>query len=376
MGLFLLLGSGRTADTLQHVLAYTHSDRFPHVDGFVTFAPHWHFAYTEQAIANGLHWQPPFKAELESIGVDAAMIMDFHGDGHPADLSSLRFQELDEYYKACRAQSDQNFLLIPSEEADVMLGGHWALVFPKPVFWQMDRKLGATFRSLDPTYGVVYRVKTTDDVWKMITDEGGYAYQTHPRTKGSTGYPDKILDTDYFKSSRYIGTGWKAMPSDLFSPRLGERAFKVLDDLNNLGRHKITIGEVDVFQIAKNDEFYFQMNVNYVHLDKLPDFEHYGDLLNSVARGDGFISTGEVLLPSASITPGGDDSLIVRADITSTFPLRVAEIVWGDGSKTQRKMIDLSSTQRLGDQCTPLDVGSSRDLGCRGWRSFHQPGVA
>jgi hypothetical protein len=39
----------------------------------------------------------------------------------------------DKYYKACRAQSGGDFLLIPSEEADIYLGGHWGLVFPHPV---------------------------------------------------------------------------------------------------------------------------------------------------------------------------------------------------------------------------------------------------
>ena len=81
----------------------------------------------------------------------------------------------------------------------------------------------------------------------MVKAEGGFAYETHPRTKGSTGYPDKILNTPYFRDSSYMGTGWKAMPSDLSSPRLGERAFKTLDDVNNLGLHKHMIGEVDVF---------------------------------------------------------------------------------------------------------------------------------
>jgi hypothetical protein len=350
MGIFFLLGSGDAPQTLQHVLTYTHSDRYPHVDGFVTFAPHWHFAYTEQAIANGLDWVPPFKPELESIGVDAAMIMDFHGDLHPADLTSLRVHELDQYYKACRAQSDSKFLLIPSEEADVILGGHWGLVFPKPVFWLMDRKPDEPFKSTDPTYGTIYRVHNPDEMWKMITDEGAFAYQTHPRTKGSTGYPDKILATSYFKSPRYLGTGWKAMPSDLSSPRLGERAFKVLDDLNNLGLHKITIGEVDVFQIAKADELYAHMNVNYVPMKQLPDFDHYFSLLDAVAKGEGFISTGEIMLPSASIKPGSADMLDIQATVGYTFPLRLAEVVWGDGTKTHRETFDLQTTTEFGDQ--------------------------
>jgi len=347
MGLFILLGTGQPSETLQHVLAYTHSDRYPHIDGYITFAPHWHFAYTVQEMQNGPGWQPPFKAELESIGLDSAMIMDFHGDGHPRDLSPVRLQELKEYYKACRAQSGEHFLLIPSEEADVILGGHWGLVFPKPVLWYMNRRPDQPFKTIDPTFGTVYRVHSTDEVWKMVMEQKGYAYQTHPRTKGSTGYPDKILNTDYFKSARYLGTGWKAMPSDLSSPRLGERAFKVADDLNNLGLHKIMIGEVDVFQVHKTDELYAHMNVNYVPIKRLPDFDHYGRLLDALAGGRGFISTGEILLPSFSIAPTPGDQLKVTAKVTSTFPLLMAEIVWGDGISTHRQIVDLQSTHQF-----------------------------
>ena len=39
-------------------------------------------------------------------------------------------------------------------------------------------------------------------------------YQTHPRTKSSFGYPDKVRDTDFFLDPRFIGAGWKAMPAD------------------------------------------------------------------------------------------------------------------------------------------------------------------
>ena len=348
MGLFLLLGSGEASETLEKVLAYTHRDRFPHVDGFVTFAPHWHLAYTEQAMAKGLDWQPPFKAAMANIGLDAAMIMDFHGDGHPSDLGAIRPRELEEYYKACRAQSGKDFLLIPAEEANVFLGGHWAVVFPKPVYWYMNRKPEQPFESADAHYGKLYRVHTPAEVWKLVTTEGGYVYQTHPRTKGSTGYPDKIRDTDYFRSARYLGTGWKAMPSDLSSPRLGERAFKILDDMNNWGLHKRTIGEVDVFQLDTTHELYAHMNVNYLRLSELPDFDHYGQLLDVMAKGDGFISTGEILLPRATIRAGRGNSIHVETAVDYTFPLWLAEIVWGNGKETHRQVIDLQSTHEFG----------------------------
>jgi len=358
MGLFLLPAAQDAASTLKDVLAYTHNDKFVHLDGYVTFAPHWHLAYTVQAMEKGFDWQPPFKPVMRATGIDSAMIMDFHLDGHPTDLTDVRLHELDAYYKACRAQSGKDFLLIPSEEADIYLGGHWGLVFPHPVYWMQDRKPDQPFESPDPKYGKVYRVHNAEEMWKLVKAEDGVAYQTHPRTKGSTGYPDKILNTDYFRDSSYLGTGWKAMPSDLSSPRLGERAFKTIDDLNNLGLHKHMIGEVDVFQIGAADELYGHLNINYLRLPELPSFDRYDLILKSVAKGDGFITTGEILLPSITMSPVGDGSVHVSARITSTFPLRVAELVWGDGVKTQRKLIDLDSTPAFDDHEYSWTVGT------------------
>lgn len=344
MSLFLLPGAADSSTTLNDVLKYTHDDHFVHLAGFITFEPHWHLAYTVQAMEKGLKWVPPFKPVMKSIGIDSAMIMDFHIDGHPGDLTDLRFNELDQYYKATRAQSDSSFLLIPAEEADVYLGGHWSLVFSHPVYWQQNRKPDQPFESSDPKYGKIYRVHNAEEMWKMTKQEGGLAYQTHPRTKGSTGFPDKILDTSYFRDSSYLGTGWKQMPSDLSSPRLGERGFKALDDVNNLGLHKYMIGEVDVFQISATDELYAHMNINYLRLPKLPSFDHYDEIFNSIKKGDGFITTGEILLPSVSMSAASDASVQINAKISSTFPLRIAEIVWGDGKTTHHQIIDLQST--------------------------------
>ena len=349
MGLFLLPEPEQAGATLKDVLAFTHEDRFAHLDGFVTFEPHWHLAYTVQAMEHGLDWEPPFKPVMKAVGIDSALIMDFHLDGHPTDLTGIRLHELDEYYKACRAQSDSSFLLIPGEEADVYLGGHWGLSFSHPVYWNMDRKPGEQFETADETYGKVYRIHDAGEMWKMIKQEDGFVYETHPRTKGSTGYPDKILDTDYFRDPSYVGTGWKAMPSDLSSPRLGERAFNTLDDVNNLGLHKMMISEVDVFQIGSADELYGHININYLRLPQLPSFDHYDKIFTALKRGDGFMTTGEVLLPSFSISGDGDHAVKVSARVMSTFPLRMAEIVWGDGKATHRTIIDLLSTPAFDD---------------------------
>ena len=87
----------------------------------------------------------------------------------------------------CRKQSDSKFLLIPSEEADVILGGHWALAFPKPVYWFMRKETEGPLQRTDAKYGTVYHVGSPDDILEMVRREQGIMYQTHPRTKDSFG---------------------------------------------------------------------------------------------------------------------------------------------------------------------------------------------
>ena len=285
---------------------------------------------------------PPFKPELEAHGIDSALIMDFHGDGHPAALTPIRIQELKGYYAACRAHSDSHFLIIPAEEADILLGGHWGLIFPKPAFWFQGRKDGEPFKTIDPTYGTVYRVNSPEEMWKMITEEDGMAYETHPRTKGSTGYPDKILDAFYFRSPQYVGVGWKAMPSDLSSPRLGERAFNVLDDLANLGLHKVMIGEDDLFQLSQTDELYSSLNANYLKLDRIPDFDHYSKVLDSMAKGDS--SLPEKCYCRTCPQQHCRTAYISVRPPHPTFPLRFAEIVWGDGKQTHHEVFPIDTS--------------------------------
>ena len=347
MSLFLLLSEGSPEAVLEDALRYTNRDVFPALDGFKTLASHFHLAYTVQALEKGMDWTPPFKTVLRDMGVNAAVIMDFHGDGHPRDLTELRLSELDSFFKACKKQSGTDFLLIPSEEANVHFGGHWGLIFPKPVYWWMNRPDGGSFVSKHPKYGTAYSTSNAAELLELVRREDGWMYQTHARTKGSTGYPDAIKGTEHFRDPRYVGAGWKAMPADLSSPRLGERTLRLLDDMHNWGMDKRLLGEVDVFQFDHTHEVYGHMNVNYVKADRLPSFENYGQLLAPLRRGDFFVTTGEVLLPSWSIG-GADDEIDVHVEVRGTFPLQFAEVVWGDGRGTQRERFDLAHTKEFG----------------------------
>ena len=342
MGLFYMVSDGKPDAALEDVLRFTNRDRFPALPGYKTLTSHWHWGYTIQALDQGENWVPPFTQVLKDMGIDAAITCDFHGDGHPRDLTDLRLQELDAYYRMCRKQSDSKFLLIPSEEADVILGGHWSLAFPKPVYWFMSNPTHGPLQQTHAKYGTVYHVGSPDDILEMVRREQGIMYQTHPRTKDSFGYPDKVRDTNFFRDPRFIGAGWKAMPADRSTLRQGIRALNLLNDMNNWGLPKNLLAETDMFAIDHTSELYAHMNANYVRIGELPDFDHYGRMLDAVSRGDYFISMGEVLLPEVEISKASPSAIKAKARIQWTFPLAFGEIVWGDGKGTYTRTIDLS----------------------------------
>ena len=118
--------------------------------------------------------------------------------------------------------------------------------------------------------------------------------------------------------------------------------------MNKRGLAKRLIGEVDVFQIDSTHELYAHMNVNYVRSDRLPDFDHYGQVLGALNRGDYFVSSGEVLLPKTEIKEGSREQIVVRAEVTWTFPLQFAEVVWGDGLKAHHQTFALAKTREFG----------------------------
>ncbi|HLK64695.1 MAG TPA: hypothetical protein VKU19_14720 [Bryobacteraceae bacterium] len=142
-------------------------------------------------------------------------------------------------------------------------------------------------------------------------------------------------------------------------PWLGERAFKLLDDVNNWGQRKQLMGEVDVFQIDSTHELYAHMNVNYVKLPSVPTFDRYASLLDAMRRGEFFVSTGEVLLPEVSLTAGSWGQIRVRAHIRHTFPLEQVLVSWGDGSEAHRRAFQLLSTHSFGDFVFETDVDAA-----------------
>ena len=342
MAVYYHLGPGDAEDTLEAVLAYTHGDKYKPVDGYQVAVSHFHTHFAQQlSDAGSFDSRPPWIGAFRGLGINIAMMSDFHGgDGHPNDPGKLRFREQAEYFEACRRHSDADFLLIPGEEPNVHFGGHYTLIFPKPVFWSKVRQEGAPFKESHLSYGTAYRIGSAEEMLSMVEAERGLLWQAHPRTKGSTFYPDVIKDAPHFLSDRYLGGAFQPLPADLSQPTIcGERCFGTLNDMNNWAGPKYLIAEGDTYTKFPEDEIYPQLAVNYIRLRELPKFdEDWSPITEAMRRGEFFVTTGEVLIPEFAVE-GLEDAKTVVADVQWTFPLEFVEIVWGDGRVTGRQVL-------------------------------------
>ncbi len=352
MAMYLYLSPANAAATRDAVLACTHGDRFRPLAGYQVMATHFHTAFAKELTdAGSLDVQPPWISAIRDLGVNIVMLDDFHDDGHHEDNGRIRLDELRNYYEACQRHADRDFLILPGEEANVYLGGHYNLLFPKPVYWTHGRPAGADFLEQG-----VYHPANAADLFEMVRREGGLVWQTHPRTKGSTGFPDRIRALDYFQSDRWLGAGFKSMPVDLSESRLCERrCFGVLDDMNNWGAPKYLVGEVDTYKKFPDFDLYGDFNVNYVKLDALPPATDWTPINRALRGGDFFVTTGEVLIRNFRA-----NTTSVTADIEWTFPLEFMEVVSGDGERVDRKIVRTPEAQAFGTQHVEIPVDLSR----------------
>lgn len=337
MAAYYYLSPGGAAAAREAVLAFTHGDKYKPMPGYQVAVSHFHTAFNEAALDAGtLDYQAPWIPTFRAMGINIAMMSDFHGDGHADDPGPLRFADQQAYFEASRRHSDRDFLIMPGEEPDANFGGHYTMVFPKPVFWSHVREAGQQFEETDPKYGKVYHVGNAAEELELLRREGGLVWQAHPRTKGSSGYPEAIRETEYFKSDRYLGASYQSLPADLSEQRLCEsRCLGTLDDMNQWGAPKYLFSEGDTYAKFPDDETYPHLLVNYVKLDRLPRHdESWSPILTAMREGSFFVTSGEVLIKSQAVEAGA-----VTAEVEWTYPLDFVEIVWGDGATTGNKVV-------------------------------------
>lgn len=361
LNFFCLISTSTDGNVLADVRKFTHSDSYRALPGFYTMASHFHTEHTDDVLTHKpVPEVPGFVKALRNTGVNIMHLGEFHLAGNPRDSGPRRLPEFTKMFEECERLSGGNFLMLPGEEPNSYFGGHWMNIFPKPVYWIMSRKDNEPFVEEHPEYGKVYRVGSKEELLKLLEEEGGLAWTAHARTKGSTGFPDKYKDEVFFRSDRFLGAAWKAMPADLSQPRLGKRVLDLMDDMANWGHKKYVIGEADVFKIEPDYELYAHLNINYIELDRLPKFEEgWQPVLDALSNGKFFVSTGEVLLPRFQVngkrsgetaTLGKNGNATIDLEVDWTFPLNFAEIISGDGSKVYREKINLSKTQAFGKQ--------------------------
>jgi hypothetical protein len=374
MNFFVLLSGGNASVALDEVKKFTNNDRYTALPGYKTMTSHFHNEFIMKVVmANKpVPEKPAFVEVFKRTGVDIVHLGEFHYTAHPKGPDSLRLKELHALFQQCERLSSKDFLLLPGEEPNEFFGGHWLQFFPKPVYWIMARNEGKPFVTDDPTYGKVYRISNETEMLDLLKKENGLAWTAHARTKGSTGYPDKYKSAPFFKDEHFLGAAWKAMPADLSLPFLGKRVLDLMDDMNNWGDRKKVLAEADLFTIEQENEMYAHLNVNYLKIDKLPDYKDgWPSITNALQQGEFFSSTGEVLIPEFTVdgkSTGKEISIdgkksTIAFKLKWTFPMNYAEIISGDGEKVYRERITLENTQSFGEQT----FNKSIDLKGRKW---------
>jgi hypothetical protein len=386
MAVYYYLSPAGDQATLDAALAYTHGDTHKPVPGFKVLISHLHESYIGMLLdRNTLDYRPPWVDVYRNLGINMVILMDYHaeredarGPGapplHPDDPGPLRFKELKTYYEGAARLADQDFLAIPMEEPNTFLGGHWALLTPHPVYFSHAQHApDMPFTEQDPSYGTVYHLRSAEDVLKLADREQGILWATHPRTKSTAGYPDAYKDKDFFLSDRFIGASWESLPVDLSEKGLCQlRCFGTEDDMNNWApTPKYMLAESDSYQKYPDDETYPQLAVNYVKLDHVPTFnEGWATLVSALQKGQFFGATGEVLFHSWGVE-GTGARRTYTASVEYTFPLDFAELVWSDGRKVDRQIIDLRDTLPFGakDFRIPFDATGKKWVRFTVWDS-------
>tara|TARA_R110002051_G_scaffold65839_1_gene119484 strand:+ start:29953 stop:32034 length:2082 start_codon:yes stop_codon:yes gene_type:complete len=362
LNFFCLLSIEPSQKLIDDVKKYTHDDTYTPLNGYQTLASHFHNEFIMNEVMNdkSIIEHPEFVDVFKEMRVAIVHLGEFHYTAHPKGPDEIRLNELQALFQQCERLSDTDFLLLPGEEPNEFLGGHWMAFFPRPVYWIMSREENIPFMTKDPKYGKVYHIGNEVEMQQLLELEQGLAWTAHPRIKGSTGFPDAYNKKDFFKLDRFLGGAWKAMPADLSKPKLGLRVLDLLDDMNNWGFQKKIIAESDLFTITKENEMYAHMNINYVQIDEIPTFKDgWKPVLDAMSNGEFFSTTGEILIPLCTLNGQktgktlnleSAENVTLKLNLKWTFPLNFIEIVSGDGEQVYRQRIKMDTTTAFGNE--------------------------
>ena len=73
-------------------MALTHDDVYKPMPGFKVLVSHFHFHFNEQLTdAGSMDLQPSWLQVFRALGINIAILADFHSDSHPNDAGPVRF---------------------------------------------------------------------------------------------------------------------------------------------------------------------------------------------------------------------------------------------------------------------------------------------
>ena len=153
------------------------------------------------------------------------------------------------------------------------------------------------------------------------------------------------------------------------------RCLPLFDDMNNWVADLPTPPKYlqaisEVYQQGYGDDIYANNPVNYVRLNALPAPGDWTPIVDAMKNGDYFVTSGEVLIPAYGVRGSGNTRTIV-ADVEWTFPLDFVEVVWGDGTKTDRQIIRTTDLPAFGTHHfeIPFDAAGKKWVRFAAWDS-------
>jgi hypothetical protein len=287
----------------------------------------------------------------------------------------LKGQEM--YYEMARLQSRKDFLVMPNEEFARPLPAHNDILLSHPIYWINGRDEGEPLVEDNPKYGKVYHIGSPDDLMQMVHAENAILMMPHPDTKASAGYPAAEKDKSFWIDARYRGIGFRwAMDVDRSEKRLSDyRCMQLFDEINNWVADlptppKYMDAITETYEQGPGDDFYANNPVSYVKTEGTPGVDNWKPIVDAMMKGNFFVTSGEVLIPNYEVTGAGNKRTVV-ADVEWTFPLEFAEVVWGDGQKTDRQIVSLTDLPAFGKKhfSIPFDATGKKWVRFAVWDS-------
>ena len=363
---------GDASEAFEDALAFTNGDVYRPLPGYQVMGSHYHIYLGRELLASGsIDTRLSDFEVLRAAGINIAGPVDYG----PRD--AMRLEELHWLFEGAPRHSDDAFMVMPQVENTDLLGGHWDLLFSHPVYYVDERVAGTPLVTEHPEYGRMYNIGSADDLMTMIEAEHMLVYMPHPRTKGSTGFPDAVANTPHFLSDRYRGAGWRwGMGSDLSEVRLSDfRAIPLLDEMNNWIaetslRPKYLLAITETFGKSPGDDVYANGPVSYLRIGELPESGEYAPIIDALMDGNYFVTSGEVLIPSHRYE-GTGANMTLTAEVQWTFPLDFVELVYGDGETTTTQVVSTKDLPPFGSHAftIPFDATGQAWVRFAAWDS-------